>query len=285
MRRGGCAPNICFGLAALGLRPLLIGAAGHDFEDYRAWLTRHGVDTAGVHIAPDLHTARFLCTTDRDMNQLASFYPGAAMTRPPVTSTWRRWPSGSAAGLWWSPPTTPDADAAAHRRAVPRPLGPLVADPSQQLARIEGDEIAQLVDGAAFLLTNDYEAGLLMGKTGWDVADVLDRVGVWVVTKGAKGCPVSRRGAPDVDVPAVPEVRRADPTGVGDAFRAGFLAGVTWGVGLERAAQVASLIATYVLETVGTQEYDLRQGQFQARFADFYGSEAADEITPFLPAA
>jgi adenosine kinase len=159
---------------------------------------------------------------------------------------------------------------------------PFVADPSQQLARMDGAEIRQLVDGAAYLFTNEYEAALTEHKTGWSADEVLARVGVRVTTLGPKGAKVEVKGEPTVRVTCPDEERRADPTGVGDAFRAGFLAGLAWGLSHERAAQVGSLLATYVIETVGTQEYELAQRHFLARIAATYGDDAADEVEPHL---
>jgi adenosine kinase len=155
---------------------------------------------------------------------------------------------------------------------------PFAADPSQQLARMEGPEISQLIEGATYLMTNDYEHGLLLQKTGWTDADLLARVQVRVTTCGADGVRIARQGEPELHVPAAPEVSKVDPTGVGDAFRSGFLAGRSWGLGLERSAQVGSLLATYSLETVGPQEYVVKPVEFVERLGGAYGADAADEV-------
>jgi adenosine kinase len=276
LRRGGIAANICFGMAALGLRPALVGAVGSDFDDYRSWLERHGVDTASVHVSTLHHTARFLCTTDADQNQIASFYAGAMSEARliellPVAKR--------LGGLDLVVISPNDPDAMLRHTDECRERGyPFVADPSQQLARMEGPEIRRLVDGAALLFTNDYEKALTEQKTGWSDAEVLGRVGTRVTTLGPAGAVVEREGESPIRVAAVPEVERADPTGVGDAFRSGFLAGLAWGVGLERCAQIGSLLATYVLETVGTQEYQVKPAEFHERFAGVFGEAAASEI-------
>ena len=153
-----------------------------------------------------------------------------------------------------------------------------VADPSQQLSGMEAEQIRRLVDGAAYLFCNSYERALLEQKTGWSADDVMSRVGVRVTTMGADGALIEQAGADQIVVPVPPEERRADPTGVGDAFRAGFLTAVAWGLGHERAAQVGSMLATLVIETVGTQEYDLGQAHFFERFASAYGVDAATEV-------
>jgi adenosine kinase len=276
IRRGGVGPNIAFGMAVLGLRPILVGAAGQDFADYRSWLDRHGVDTASVRVSEVRHTARFVCTTDQDQCQIASFYPGAM-------SEAREIELGPVAerlgGLDLVLVGANDPEAMLRHTEECRFRGiPFVADPSQQLARLDGDGIKQLVDGAAYLFSNEYESELIEHKTGWSADEVLRRVGVKVTTLGKKGARIEAVGRPTIEVTTPPEEVKADPTGVGDAFRAGFLAGLAWGVEPERCAQVGSLLATYVIETVGTQEYDLAQQHFLARFADTYGAEAASEV-------
>jgi adenosine kinase len=155
---------------------------------------------------------------------------------------------------------------------------PFIADPSQQLAWSDGDAIKQLVDGAAYLFSNEYESSLIEHKTGWTSDEVLARVGVRVTTLGKNGARIEVAGQPAIEVPTPPEEVKADPTGVGDAFRAGFLSGLTWGLSHERCAQIGSLLATYVIETVGTQEYDLAQQHFLARFTATYGEDAAAEV-------
>ncbi len=160
-----------------------------------------------------------------------------------------------------------------------RTLGiPFAADPSQQLARMAGDEIRTLVDGASYLFTNEYETSLLLKETGWSEAEVLDRVGYWVKTYGPDGVRVESRNTEPLSVPAVRVTDEADPTGVGDAFRAGFLWGLAAKLNLERSAQVGCTLAAIVLETVGTQEYTLDRAEFSKRVATTYGNDAAAEI-------
>ncbi|MEU8384810.1 aldehyde dehydrogenase family protein [Streptosporangium sp. NPDC048865] len=159
---------------------------------------------------------------------------------------------------------------------------PFAADPSQQLARMPGEQIRELVDGAAYLFGNDYEKGMIEQKTGWSDEEILDRVGVRVTTLGPKGVVIDRKGEPSLHVPPAPERGKADPTGVGDAFRSGFLSALAWGLSLERCGQVGNLTATHVLEQVGGQEYELGQKVFLERFADAYGADAAAEVAPFV---
>jgi adenosine kinase len=281
VRRGGVAANIAFGLANLGLRPLLVGSVGEDFVDYRSWLTRHGVDCAGVRVSELLHTARFICTTDSDQAQIASFYAGAMSEAREIELG----PLGAQELLDLVVVSPNDPEAMLRHTQECRTRGiPFAADPSQQLAWSDGAVIKQLVDGAAYLFTNDYEAALITQKTGWTADEVLARVGVRVTTHGKNGAVIQRAGQDDVRIPVVPADRIADPTGVGDGFRAGFLAALAWGLPLEQCAQVGCLLATLVLETVGTQEYALGQFDFVARLAKAYGDDAAEAVRPHLKA-
>jgi adenosine kinase len=280
VRRGGVAPNICFGLGNLGLRPLLVGGAGADFADYGSWLQRHGVDTSGVRLSELKHTARFVCTTDLDHAQIATFYSGAMSEARNIelSPIFER-----VGGIDLVVVSANDPEGMLRHTEECRSRGyRFVADPSQQLAFADGETIRQLVDGATYLMANEYEAALTEQKTGWSAEEILDRVGVRVTTLGAKGARVEVQGEPALDVPVAQELRKVDPTGVGDAFRAGFLAGLAWDLDHERCAQVGSMLAAYVIETVGTQEYELARGGFLGRFEAAYGPVAAAEIEPNL---
>ncbi len=276
IRRGGCAANIAFGLGCLGLRPVLVGAVGEDFVDYRSWLERHNVDCGAIRVSQTRHTARFICTTDRAMAQIASFYPGAMSESREIELA----PVAARVGglsLVVISPNDPEAMLRHTEECRVRGYR-FAADPSQQLAWSDGPMIRQLIDGAAYLFSNDYEAALTEQKTGWSATEILDRVAVRVITHGEKGAAVHRAGHDPIEVPAVPAAEALEPTGVGDAFRAGFVATLEWGLGLDRAAQVGCLLATYVVETVGTQEYVLSQQAFLRRLADAYGDAAADDV-------
>ncbi|MCW2642619.1 MAG: ribokinaselike protein [Dactylosporangium sp.] len=280
VRRGGVAANIAFGMGQMGLRPTLVGAVGADFGDYRSWLERHGVDCGSVHVSELAHTARFVCTTDEDMCQIASFYAGAMaearnIELAPIADR--------LGGVDLVLIGADDPEAMVRHTDECRSRGyAFAADPSQQLARMSGEEARSLVDGAAYLLTNDYEKELLETKTGLSDADVLDRVGVRVTTLGKQGVRVTGRDMEPVHVPVAKEIQAYDPTGVGDGFRAGFFAGLSWGLSLQRSAEIGSLLATLVLETVGTQEYTVRGDDFVKRLGDSYGDEAAEEVRPHL---
>jgi adenosine kinase len=281
IRRGGVAANIAFGLGVLGLRPLLIGAAGADFADYRRWLEDHGVRTGGVRESMLRHTARFVCTTDSDGNQIGSFYPGAMSEDVDI----RLAPLADMHGgvdLVLIGAGDPAA-MVVHTQECREAGIPFAADPSQQLARILGDEqVRALVDGARYLFGNEYEEALIERKSGWSRADMLARVGVRITTLGPGGARIEQQGQPPFTVPAVPDAEPVDPTGSGDAFRSGFLAAIAWGLSLERAAQLGNLLAVHALETTGPQEYDLKPGRLADRFAAAYGDAAAAEVAAHL---
>ncbi|MQA81237.1 MAG: carbohydrate kinase family protein [Streptosporangiales bacterium] len=276
LRPGGTAANIAFGLARFGLRPLLVGAVGGDFAEYRDWLERGGVDTTWVHVSSTRHTSRFLCTTDAVDNQIASFYAGAMEEARQIALVPIVRELGGVDVVLISP-NDPLA-MVRHTEECRANRYPFAADPGQQLARMEGDRIRHLVDHATYLFTNEYERELLLQKTGWTDTQVLGRVGTWITTYGAKGVGIESREAARVHVDPTPAGDTADPTGVGDSFRAGFFAGVGWGLDLERAAQVGCVLATLTLEAVGPQEYDLDPGVFVRRFEETYGPAAAAEV-------
>jgi adenosine kinase len=280
VHRGGVAGNIAYAIGVLGGDAALVGAAGVDFGEYRAWLESAGVNCSHVLVSETAHTARFVCTTDEDMAQIASFYPGA-MSEARNISLADVVSAGGTPELVIIGANDPEA-MVGHTQEC-RSLGlAFAADPSQQLARLNGDEIRTLIDGAAILFTNDYEWDLLLSKSGWTEADVMAQVGLRVTTLGAKGVDVVSPDGTSVHVAVVPETSQVDPTGVGDAFRAGFLTGRSAGLSLERAAQLGSLVAVLVLESTGTQNWSWDKDSGITRLAGAYGAEAAKEIAAAL---
>lgn len=281
--RGGVGGNIAFGLGKLGVRSHLVGAVGADFEDYARWLAVHLVDTGHVHVSQTQHTARFLCTTDVDSNQIASFYAGA-MTEAASIDLGPVLRSIGDVDLVVVAPNDPRA-MIRHTEACRQAGVRFVADPSQQLARMEGFDIRRLVEGAELLFTNEYERDLLLYKTGWTREEVLARAGSWVTTLGARGLEIRAAGAQPIRVAAHQDLEPVDPTGVGDACRAGLLAGLRAGLDLRRSAEIGSTLASFVLESVGTQEYAFDPDTFASRVAWTYGADAAADVRPFLAAA
>ena len=185
VHRGGSGANIAFGLGSLGLNPILIGAVGLDFQDYRSWLERNGVDCESIHVSEVAQTARFVCTTDEAQNQIASFYAGAMSEARNVELS----PTVSRiteAPLVIIGPDDPEA-MLRHTDECRQRGYEFAADPSQQLARMDGDQIRLLIDGAKYLFTNEYEAALTEQKTGWSATEILQRVEFRITTLGAKG--------------------------------------------------------------------------------------------------
>jgi adenosine kinase len=280
IHRGGVAGNMAYAVGILGGDPTLVGAVGKDFDDYRQWLTAHGVDCDSVLVSDSAYTARFVCTTDLDMAQIASFYPGAMSQARTIkladVVSRRGTPDLVIVGA-------NDPEAMFLHTEECRQLGlAFAADPSQQLARLSGEEIRKLIDGATYLFTNDYEWDLLLQKSGWSEAEVMSQIELRVTTLGEKGVDLVGRDGTFVHVDVVPETHKDDPTGIGDAFRAGFLTGRSAGLTLERSAQLASMVATLVLEAPGPQEWTWDKGSAVTRLADAYGRDAADEIAAAL---
>lgn len=279
IRRGGVAGNIAYTMGLLGMSPLLVGAVGADFGEYRQWLENSGVDCGAVLVSERAHTARFVCTTDQDMAQIASFYPGAMSEARDI----------SLIELADKQPLdlvligANDPDAMTRHTDECRTLGvAFAADPSQQLAWLDGEQVVRLIEGAKYLFSNEYEWGLLQQKSGLNAEQVQAVVGIRITTLGPRGVDIVDEDGTALHVDVVPDRGRVDPTGVGDAFRAGFLTAQAHGLGLERAAQLGSLVAVLVLETNGPQEWTLDRADALKRLAHAYGADAADEIGAIL---
>ena len=280
IRRGGVAANISFGMGVLGGNPILVAAVGSDFAEYQSWLEGHGVECSHVHISKTAHTARFMCTTDQEQNQIASFYPGAMSESIELELSKI---SEKAGGIDLVLIGADDPDAMRKHTVACKTLGiPFVADPSQQLPRLDSQQTIDVVEGAEYLFNNEYEATLIEQRTGWSADEVLDHVGIRITTMGSKGARITSRDGLDISVPVAQEKAIKDPTGVGDAFRAGFLTGLGWGLSPQRCAEVGSLLATYVIETIGTQEYILDKAEFISRLVEAYGTECAQDVASHL---
>jgi adenosine kinase len=263
-QRGGVAPNIAYTMALLGERPRVMATVGEDFSDYRAWLEGKGVDTSLMEVVSGLYTASFFATTDQSNAQIASFYPGAmgVAAKQSLTEIKAR------PDLVIVSPNAPDAMTkfAAECRELKIPY---LYDPSQQILRLEGQELARDMECAHFLFVNDYEFGLISKKTGWDLPQMLQHVDVVVVTRGKDGANVYV-GSEDHFIPTVPERRVVDPTGVGDAFRGGFLAGYAHGFDWKLCGEIGSLAAVYCLEQKGPQAHAYTLPEFLTRFREHF---------------
>jgi adenosine kinase len=262
---GGCAPNIAYNLALLGERPIVMGTAGQDFADYRAWLEARGVDASAVVEVQDEFTASFFVSTDQENNQIASFYIGAMAHARELSFHDLR----ARVDLAIISPNDPEA-----MRKYPREckeLGiPYIYDPSQQIIRLSGDDLREGLEGSRMLIVNDYEFEMIRNKTGFSEEQVLCCTGALIVTRGSDGSTIWADGQ-QFDIPVVKPARVADPTGVGDAYRAGIIKGMSMGLPWEVIGRMGSLAATYVLEQPGTQNHSYTWDEFVARYHENFG--------------
>jgi adenosine kinase len=268
-RRGGCAPNIAYTLALLGESPRLMATAGQDFDEYRRWLDAAGVDTSLVKEVQGKFTASFFCSTDVENNQIASFYTGAMANAGELSFR-----TASDCGLAIISPNDPGAmlQYAEECRTLRIPY---IWDPGQQCARMSGGELLDGLTGSRLVVSNDYEFELLRQKTTLDEAAMLERTGALVVTCGEKGCIIHERSG-RIHVPAVPPHRIVDPTGVGDAFRGGFMKGMAHGADYAVCARLGAVAATYALEHLGGQSHSYSWPEFLDRYAQHFGETDTD---------
>lgn len=268
-QRGGTAPNIAYTLALLGGRPRLFATVGEDFEEYRQWLDSKGVDTTWARVVPGVYTASFFANTDRSNAQIASFYPGAMAHAAELSL---REIEDDPPDLVVISPNDPEA----MKRYVAecQELGfPYLYDPSQQIVRLESDDLSRGIEGALALFVNDYEFALIQRLTGMNSEDILDRTQFMVVTCGEKGATVYSNEGEEIHIPVIPPERIVDPTGVGDAFRGGFLTAYSKSLDWETCGRVGALAATYCLEQQGPQNHSYTQKEFVARFREYFGDQ------------
>jgi len=264
-RRGGIAPNIAYTLALLGEQPCIMATVGEDFNEYRCWLESKGVDTSMMKVIPGSVTASFFCNTDRSNNQIASFFPGAMGC---ATQLSFKKLDGKRPDLVVISPNDPEA---MKQYVVEcRELGiPYLYDPSQQIVRLTREELRTGIEGGLALFVNDYEFGLVQKMTGLSPQDMLQYLQFMVVTCGRHGSTVYSREK-EYHIPVVPPEHIADPTGVGDAYRGGFLTGYSHNLDLEICSQMGALAATYCLEQEGTQGHAYTLDQFIKRFRQHF---------------
>jgi adenosine kinase len=275
MSRGGCGPNIAYSLALLGQPHRLMGTAGQDFGDYKAWLESHGVNTSLVRIYPDEFTATYTVITDLDQNQIAGFHAGA-MSRARELSF--RGLNPREIEMVIISPNDPVGMLKYTEEC--RDLGlRFIFDPSQQLARFDGEQVLYGMAGAYALTVNDYELEMVKQKTGLDEAAILGRVQILVVTRGADGATLMS-SEHRVDVPIARPQAVLDPTGVGDAFRAGLITGLVSCYPWEVTGRLGALAATYCLEKVGTMSHHYGLPEFAARYRENFGD--APELDDLL---
>jgi adenosine kinase len=269
--RGGVAGNIAYTLALLGEQPYLMATVGKDFADYRAALEAGGADLSLTREYADCFTGTFFATTDKANCQLASFYPGA-MARAAELSLRGVDPKPD-----WVVISPNDPAAMIKHARECRELGlSMMYDPSQQVARMEGADVASGIDASRILICNEYEFGLIAKKTGRGEAQLEAAVPVVIVTLGEKGARI-KVGDERIEIPIVPARRVADPTGVGDAFRGGLLKGMMHAAPWKTCGQMGALSATYCIEEVGTQNHTFTRAEFLARYEQAFGKDAVVE--------
>ena len=265
LRRGGVAPNIAYTLALLGGKPRLMATVGVDFEEYRRWLEERGIDTAWAKVVPGVFTASFFANTDRSNAQIASFYPGAMAFASQLS--FRAW-EGQRPDLAVISPNDPGAMnqyvQECHELGIP-----FFYDPSQQIVRLDADALRAGVKHCDALFVNDYEFGLVEKTTGLGTAEILQHAQFVIITRGEHGADLYTRQG-EMHIPAVPPSQIVDPTGVGDAFRGGFLAGYSRQWSLELCSQMGALAATYCLEQAGPQSHHYSPAEFVDRFRQHY---------------
>jgi adenosine kinase len=267
---GGNGANIAFSLAMLCLRPLVFGTVGRDFGDYRAWLESHGVDCRLVRQIDEVFTSSFFVTTDTDNNQIASFYGGSMQyaRHYRLADVFDGKPD-----IVIIAPNDPVAMNQLAQECQQRGIR-YVYDPSQQVPRLSGDDLRRGMNGAYAMTVNAYEAEVIAKKTGMTLDDMRRAVEILVVTQGERGSHIYH-GDEFLDIPIYPPTTINDPTGVGDAYRAGLVAGIVFGLPLKLAGEMGALSATYALEQVGTQSHHFTPAEFVARFRQKFDDQGA----------
>ncbi len=263
-QRGGIAANIAYTMALLGERPRIMATVGQDFEDYRAWLEEHGVDTSAIRVIPELFTASFFVNTDEANAQIASFYTGA-MARAADLRFADLEPRPALAVI---SPNDPGAMSSYVEECIELGI-PYLYDPGQQIVRLDAVTLQRGIENSVAVFVNDYEFGLIQEKAGLGREGMLPKVGFLVITRGQDGVDLYTMEE-EISVPAVPERMLADPTGVGDAFRGGFFKGYLNGLSLLDCARMGALAATYCVENHGTQGHSFGLPDFIERYRDHF---------------
>ena len=272
-QRGGIATNIAYNLALLGERPKIMATVGKDFAEYREWLDANGIDTSAIVEIPGEFTASFFVSTDRNQNQIASFYTGAMAHAHELS--FKDHARDGKSDLVVISPNDPRAMVQYVRECKELRL-PYIYDPSQQIIRLNGEDLAEGVRGSKMTLVNDYEFGMLKNKIGWSDEQVAAETETLIITRGESGSTIFSEGKV-LDILAVPARRQADPTGVGDAYRAGIIKGYLKNLPWETAGRLGSLAATYALEEHGTQNHRYTYDEFVSRYREHFGD--ADGLT------
>jgi adenosine kinase len=266
MRRefGGCAGNIAYNLKLLGDDPIPMATVGQDFGPYRAWFAEHGIRMDCIRELPELFTAQAFITTDLDDNQITAFHPGAMMRSH---ENHVRDIDGITFGI-----VAPDGrDAMLQHAADFKAAGiPFIFDPGQAMPLFDGEAFRSFIDKADYVVVNDYESSLLQERTGWDEATIAGKVKAYIVTRGPRGSNI-HAGGQVIDIPPAHERRITDPTGCGDAYRAGLIFGLMRGYELSTCGRIASLMGALKIEHPGTQNQRFTYAEFAEQFRQQFG--------------
>jgi len=261
---GGCAGNIAFNLKLLGLDSHVLATVGEDFDPYETWMRRHGLSLQYVTRIPGAFTAQAFITTDLDDNQITAFHPGA-MQRAGELEV----PTDAGVTLGLVGPDSRDA-MLRHAEQFAAAGIPFIFDVGQGLPLFQGSELRRFIEQASWTIVNDYEAGVVEERTGLDAAAIAARGRAYIVTRGAQGSDV-HAGGRTIRIPAVAAERVVDPTGAGDAYRAGIIYGLTHGLDWESTGRVASLLGSIKVAHHGTQSHGAAAADFGERFRDAFG--------------
>jgi adenosine kinase len=267
MRRefGGCAGNIAYNLKLLGDPGLVMATVGHDFGPYAEWMDRQAMSREYLRIIPQEHTGQAFITTDLDNNQITAFHPGAMGHSHLNQVTQAR---DIAIGI-----VAPDGrdGMLEHARQFAAAGIPFIFDPGQGLPMFDGPELRAFIEQATWVAANEYEWSMMTERTGWTEADVLQRVAALVVTRGGDGSTIYTAGGA-VNIPTVPARSIVDPTGCGDAYRAGLIHGLLRGLDWETTGRIASLLGSIKIESRGTQNHVFTPEEFRQRYKQEFGT-------------
>jgi adenosine kinase len=271
--RGGVAANIAYTMRLLGCDPIIMATVGNDFGDYRRWLEAQGLPTDQIIEVPDELTATFFVSTDLEQNQIANFYAGAMNHARNYSLVSRGLDKASLVMI-----SPNDPVAMLNYAQECKQLGiPYAYDPSQQIARLTGDDLQASIPGAAYLLCNEYELAMVQSKTGWSLDEIRSQVGMLVLTLGKKGSTLYA-GDEVIPVPVAHLERIEDPTGAGDAYRGGFFAALTLGLPPAVAGRIGSLCSVYAMENMGTTAHRFTVNEFIARYTRYFGPEPSLQL-------
>ena len=262
---GGTAGNIAYCLRLLGETPTIVATAGKDFAAYEAWLRHCGLPLDGIRRVNSEFTAGAYITTDRTDNQITGFNPGAMKHRAeyPVDDC------DPADAIAIVAPGNLEDMLEYPRRYKAKGI-PVIVDPGQNITALSGDQLIEMLTGANYLMSNDYELQLIENATKLSQAEIVARAGTVITTLGENGS-VIRQGGDEIHIAPCPVTEVKDPTGAGDAFRAGFIKGLTLGKTPAEAARLGSVSAAYAVEKHGTQEHNFTWEEFAARYAAVFG--------------